>query len=79
MWLMPQTMANAPWPRDLGRSRLVCAQRYAKPSNLVWLAESVILGVIFFTGFFAYLALADRSTKAQIEIRKLEDSTRGAP
>ena len=25
---------------------------YAKPSDLVWLVGSVILGVIFFAGFF---------------------------
>jgi hypothetical protein len=36
---------------------------YAKPSDLVWLVGSVILGVIFFAGFFAYLALEDRGTK----------------
>jgi hypothetical protein len=40
---------------------------YAKPSELVWLAGSAILGVIFFSGFFVYLALAGRSTKAQID------------
>jgi hypothetical protein len=33
---------------------------YAKPSDFIWLAGSVILGVTFFAGFFWYLALADR-------------------
>jgi quinol-cytochrome oxidoreductase complex cytochrome b subunit len=32
---------------------------YAKPSELVWLAGSAILGLIFFAGFFWYLALSD--------------------
>jgi hypothetical protein len=41
---------------------------YAKPSDLVWLAGSAILGVIFFAGFFGYLALA--APKAQTEISK---------
>jgi hypothetical protein len=36
---------------------------YAKPSDFVWLAGSALLGVIFFGGFFLYLALSDRSTK----------------
>jgi uncharacterized membrane protein len=36
---------------------------YAKPSDLVWLAGSAILGVIFFAGFFLYLAHSDRSTE----------------
>jgi hypothetical protein len=48
---------------------------YAKPSDLLWVAGSAILGVIFFTGFFVYLALLERGTKAQIEIRKPEDSS----
>jgi hypothetical protein len=33
---------------------------YAKPSNSLWLAGSALLGMIFFAGFFWYLALADR-------------------
>jgi quinol-cytochrome oxidoreductase complex cytochrome b subunit len=33
---------------------------YAKPSDLVWLAGSAILGVTFFAGFFWYLAPVDR-------------------
>jgi hypothetical protein len=33
---------------------------YAKPSDFIWLAVSIILGAIFFAGFFWYLALADR-------------------
>jgi hypothetical protein len=37
---------------------------YAKPSNVVWLVGSGMLGAIFFSGFFAYLALADRKTKS---------------
>jgi hypothetical protein len=36
---------------------------YAKPSDFVWLAGSAILGVIFFSGFFLYLALCRRSTE----------------
>jgi hypothetical protein len=37
---------------------------YAKPSDFVWLAGSAILGVIFFGGFFLYLALSGRRTEA---------------
>jgi hypothetical protein len=49
---------------------------YAKPSDFVWLAGSAILGLIFFAGFFGYLALSDRAApKAQIEISKPEDSS----
>jgi hypothetical protein len=47
---------------------------YARPSDLVWLIGSAILGMIFFAGFFFYLGLADRSTKTQIEINTSEDS-----
>jgi hypothetical protein len=35
----------------------------AKPSDLVWLAGSAILGVIFFAGFFLYLALCRHRTE----------------
>jgi hypothetical protein len=48
---------------------------YAKPSELVWLAGSALLGVIFFSGFFLYLALRDRRTNAQIETKTPEDSS----
>ena len=48
---------------------------YAKPSDLVWLAGSALLGVIFFSGFFLYLALRDRRTNAQIETKTPEDSS----
>jgi hypothetical protein len=37
---------------------------YAKPSNSMWLAGSAVLGMIFFAGFFWYLALADRQRSA---------------
>jgi hypothetical protein len=40
---------------------------YAKPSDLVWLAGSALLGVIFFSGFFLYLALHGRRTNARME------------
>jgi hypothetical protein len=36
---------------------------YAKPSDLVWLAGSALLGVVFFSAFFLYLALSDRRTE----------------
>jgi hypothetical protein len=49
---------------------------YTKPSDLVWLAGSAVLGVIFFAGFFCYLALSDRAApKAQTGISKPEDSS----
>ena len=63
---IPDYGRDAPCLRDPVRPRLVWAQRSAlvrKPSDLVWLVGSVILGVIFFAGFFAYLALEDRGTK----------------
>ena len=33
---------------------------YAKPSEILWLLGSAILGVVFFVGFFLYLQWADR-------------------
>ena len=47
---------------------------YAKPAELIWLAASGILGVIFFAGFFLYLALSDRVRDAKIEITTPDDS-----
>jgi hypothetical protein len=32
---------------------------YAKPSDLLWLLGSAILGVIFFIGFYLYLMRSD--------------------
>jgi quinol-cytochrome oxidoreductase complex cytochrome b subunit len=32
---------------------------YAKPSDLLWLLGSAILGVLFFVGFYLYLMHAD--------------------
>jgi hypothetical protein len=38
---------------------------FARPSDLLWLLGSAILGAIFFAGFFVYLRWADRGTKTK--------------
>jgi hypothetical protein len=38
---------------------------YVKPSDLLWLLGSAILGAIFFAGFFVYLQWCDRDNHAK--------------
>ena len=38
---------------------------YTRPSDLLWLLGSAILGVIFFAGFFVYLRWSNQGTNAK--------------
>lgn len=38
---------------------------YMRPSDLLWLLGSALLGAIFFAGFFAYLQWSDHDTNAK--------------
>jgi uncharacterized membrane protein len=38
---------------------------YMRPSDLLWLLGSAVLGVIFFAGFFVYLRWSNQGTNAK--------------